>query len=167
MWLLILRLRLHLFVLFFLIPFCAVCPEKADGVLVIKSQHKLCLQRNGKTFREFHVVFGARPVGHKIRKGDERTPEGIYVLDYRNPESRCYKSIHISYPDDKDRQRAGEKGVDPGGSIMIHGQMNGFGWLAFIMQRFNWTDGCIALSNSDMDEVWMSVDAGTPIEIKP
>ena len=79
----------------------------------------------------------------------------------------AYKSIHISYPNAQDRQRAAQTGVDPGGAIMIHGQPNGFGWLAFMTQAFNWTDGCIAVRNADMDEIWAAVDAGTPIEIKP
>ena len=143
------------------------CTEKADFVEVIKSKSRLYLKKQGKILKEYHVVFGADPKGHKQRQGDERTPEGLYILDYKNKNSSFYKSIHISYPNEKDKQRARKKGFDPGGQIMIHGQKNGLGWLSFITQAFNWTDGCIALSNSDMEEVWKAVDVGTPIEIKP
>ena len=160
-------MRLVLLVLIFLIPSYAICIEKADFVLVIKSRSKMYLQREGKTFKEFDVVFGANPKGHKVERGDERTPEGIYILDFKNPNSDFYKSIHISYPNEHDIERAKKSGVDPGGLIMIHGQKNGLGWLSSVTQQVNWTDGCIALSNSDMDEVWLAVDEGTPVEIRP
>ena len=136
-------------------------------VLVIKSDSKLYLKKNAKVIKEFDVVFGANPEGHKKQEGDERTPEGRYILDYKKSDSAFYKSIHISYPNEVDKKRAKEAGVNPGGFIMIHGQKNGIGWLSWITQRFNWTDGCIALSNKAMDEIWNSVDVGTPIEIKP
>ncbi len=135
--------------------------------MVIKSESKLYLKNNGKTLKIFRVAFGANPKGHKLKKGDERTPEGRYLLDYKNENSAFHKAIHISYPNEKDKRRAKELGVKPGGQIMIHGQKNGYGWLSFIIQLFNWTDGCIALSDSDMDELWELVDVGTPIEIKP
>lgn len=141
--------------------------EKADFVLVIKSDSTLYLKNDGKTLKKFHVVFGKKPKGRKVKKGDERTPEGRYILDYKKEDSAFYKSIHISYPNEKDKRRAKILGVNPGGQIMIHGQKNSFVWPASITQRFNWTDGCIALSNKDMDEVWDAVDAGTPILIKP
>jgi len=160
-------MRLVLLVLIFLIPSYATCIEKADFVLVIKSRSKMYLQKEGKAFKEFDVVFGANPKGHKVERGDERTPEGIYILDFKNPNSDFYKSIHISYPNEHDIERAKKSGVDPGGLIMIHGQKNGLGWLSSVTQQVNWTDGCIALSNSDMDEVWLAVDEGTPVEIRP
>ena len=160
-------MRFVIIIFVLLIPSYATCIEKADFVLVIKSESKLYLKRDGKTLKEFHVVFGDNPNGHKLREGDKKTPEGRYILDYKNEESTFYKSIHISYPNEQDTRRAKEWGVDPGGLIMIHGQTNGLGWLSFIIQLFNWTDGCIALSNNDMDEVWKAVDVGTPIEIKP
>lgn len=141
--------------------------EKADMVLVIKSESKLYLKKNGKALNEYHVVFGANPKGHKQQQGDECTPEGKYILDYKKEDSSFYKSIHISYPNETDKKRAKESGVNPGGFIMIHGQKNGLSWLSFITQRLNWTDGCIAVSNDDMDEIWNAVDIGTPIEIKP
>lgn len=141
--------------------------EKADRVLVIKSEAKLYLKKNGKVLKAYHVAFGENPEGHKRQEGDERTPEGTYLLDYKKSDSAFYKSIHISYPNKADKQRATKAGVSPGGFIMIHGQKNGLGWLSWITQQFNWTDGCIAVSNRAMDEIWHSVQVGTPIEIRP
>jgi murein L,D-transpeptidase YafK len=141
--------------------------QKADAVLVIKSEKQLYLMRAGEPFASFRVSFGSNPKGHKQEQGDGRTPEGRYILDYKNPGSAYYKSIHISYPNAKDRKEARKRGVDPGGDIMIHGQKNGYGWLSLLAQRFNWTNGCIALSDKDMDTVWSAVKPGTPIEIKP
>ena len=161
------NMRKILVLLFILIPSISFGVEKADSVLVIKSESKFYLMKNGKEFKKYRVSFGANPKGHKLQEGDERTPEGKYVLDYKNANSAFYKSIHISYPNKQDRKKAKEIGVNPGGAIMIHGQKNGLGWLFFISKFFNWTDGCIALSNKDMDEVWDAVDVGTPIEIKP
>ncbi|MEW5838266.1 MAG: L,D-transpeptidase family protein [Pseudomonadota bacterium] len=136
-------------------------------VRVSKENNNLQLLANEEVVREFHVVFGATPKGHKMQEGDEKTPEGSYTLDYKNPNSAFYKSIHISYPNAKDIASAKARGVKPGGQVMIHGQKNGLGWLAFISQHFNWTNGCVALSNADMDIVWALVKEGTPIEILP
>jgi murein L,D-transpeptidase YafK len=141
--------------------------QKADSVLVIKSEKRLYLMDKGKQFASLPVTFGGNPVGHKQSQGDQRTPEGYYTLGYKNANSKFYKSIHISYPNVQDRLNADRQGADPGGDIMIHGQANGWGWAAPIVQLFSWTDGCIALSNSDMDRVWAAVDPGTPIEIRP
>lgn len=149
------------------LPGITSAAQKADLVLVRKSESKLVLFSNGKAFREFRAVFGANPSGHKQREGDERTPEGKYVLDYKKEDSAFYKAIHISYPNAEDVKRARAKGVSPGGQIMIHGQRNGLGWLSFVSQRFNWTNGCIAVTNQEMEEIWQAVDAGTPIEIVP
>jgi murein L,D-transpeptidase YafK len=141
--------------------------QRADLVIVNKSESRLYLQYSGKAFASFKVAFGADPKGHKQQQGDERTPEGRYTLDAKNSRSAFYKSIHISYPNAKDRAAAKARGVDPGGAIMIHGQRNGLGWLSAIAQIFDWTDGCVALSNADMDQVWSAVDVGTAIEIQP
>ena len=140
--------------------------DSADKVLVDKSDEKLYLLKDGTTIAEFSVAFGSNPVGHKQQEGDERTPEGHYLLDYKKSDSSFYKAIHISYPNNADRQAAAAKGVDPGGLIMIHGQRNRLGWLSFITQRFNWTDGCIAVTNGEMDQIWNSVAVNTPIEIR-
>lgn len=141
--------------------------KKADTVLVIKSEKRLYLISNGEQFASLPVTFGAEPIGHKQARGDGRTPEGHYKLGYKNLNSKFYKSIHVSYPNMQDRKNARRLGVDPGGDIMIHGQANGWEWASPLVQLFSWTDGCIALSNKNMDRVWASVDSGTPIEIRP
>lgn len=145
----------------------ALAIEKADRVVVVKSSKTLSLYKNQKLIRSFDVVFGANPIGHKRKEGDERTPEGRYTLDFKKPNSAFYKAIHISYPNAKDIESAKSRGISAGDSIMIHGQKNHLGWLSFISQHFNWTNGCVALTNEDMDLVWKAVDAGTPIELKP
>ena len=125
------------------------------------------LLSKGTTIKEYDVVFGANPKGHKRKQGDERTPEGKYRLDYKKADSAFHKAIHVSYPNKSDIEKAEAAGVDPGGDIMVHGQKNGFGWFSWITQWFNWTDGCIAVTNSEMDEIWDLVEVGTPIEIRP
>ena len=141
--------------------------QRADFVLVVKSESRLYLLSDGKELASFKVAFGANPEGHKQEQGDERTPEGRYILDHKNPNSKYYKSIHISYPNPQDRESARKRGVDPGGDIMIHGQRNGYEGLSTFAQLFNWTDGCIAVTNPEMDIVWDAVRTGTPIEIRP
>lgn len=141
--------------------------EKADLVLVEKGRHLLSLYKSGKLLASFRVSFGGDPVGPKQKEGDGKTPEGRYVLDYRRTDSGYYKAFHVSYPDAKDRERAKQAGVSPGGAIMIHGQKNGWGWASAVTQKFDWTKGCIAVSNRDMNALWQAVDAGTPIEIRP
>ena len=141
--------------------------EKADMVRVVKSDKRLYLLKEDKVFASYPVKFGANPKGHKQQQGDERTPEGRYFLTYKNANSAYYRSIHISYPNALDQENARSLGVDPGGDIMIHGQANGWEWAGFFTQLVNWTDGCVALTNEDMDEVWNAIDAGTPIEILP
>lgn len=141
--------------------------EIADAVLVVKSEKRLYLMQDGAQLASFPVTFGGQPTGHKKQRGDQRTPEGHYMLDYKNPNSKFYKSIHISYPNRQDRINAVQRGVDPGGDIMIHGQLNGWEWASPLVQFFSWTDGCIALSNRNMDRVWKAINPGTPIEIRP
>lgn len=155
---------LYFFLLFPLIVFSS---SLIDHVVVDKSDKQLYLMHADKIIYSFYVVFGAEPEGHKHQRGDERTPEGNYTLDSKNSHSGFHKSIHISYPNKQDRELARKVHVNPGGAIMIHGQKNGFEWLSFAAQYFNWTDGCIAVKNKDMDEIWNAVRPGTPIEIKP
>lgn len=149
------------------LPTCFATNAVITSVLVKKSEKKMYLLADTKTVKEYRVVFGAKPVGHKEKEGDERTPEGKYILDYKNENSEFYKAIHISYPNEQDKENAKRKGVAPGGSIMIHGQKNGFGRLSSLSQWFNWTNGCIAVTNSEMDEIWGLVKVGTEIEILP
>ena len=160
-------MRIIIFLLVALLPLSVYSIQKADFVIVEKSQSKLFLMKNGKVIKEYHVAFGAEPKGHKQQEGDERTPEGKYILDYKKSDSSFYKAIHISYPNEQDNKNSIKLGVSPGGQIMIHGQKNKLGLFSFITQKFNWTNGCIAVKNSEMDEIWNAVDKGTPIEIKP
>lgn len=138
-----------------------------DAVLVKKSERQLILLRDGKPVKQYRISLGDNPVGHKLYEGDRRTPEGLYTLDWRNPESRFYKSIHISYPSRRDREMAEAWGLQPGGAIMIHGLPNDVGDLAFAYEGLDWTEGCIAVSNEAMDEIWHLVTDGTPITILP
>ena len=141
--------------------------DKIDLVRVDKSERRMELLSKGQVLRTFAIALGGNPVGHKQREGDERTPEGRYVLDWRNANSCCMKSLHISYPNDADKAAASQLGVSPGGNIMIHGQVNGYGWWGWLIQLFDWTNGCIAVNDTDMLEIWNMVGAGTPIEIDP
>lgn len=140
---------------------------KADLVLVEKKERKLHLIKNEKIYRTYNVRLGSNPTGHKQKQGDKRTPEGKYLLDSRNENSQYYKSLHISYPNSKDLINAKKLNVDPGGDIMIHGQPNYFGWAWRLFSLWDWTNGCIAVNNQDMDEIWDLADNGTPILIKP
>ena len=140
---------------------------KADHVVVVKGQRTLTLLSQGKPLRTYKVSLGRAPIGPKEQQGDHKTPEGHYILDRRNANSRFYKSIHVSYPDAEDKRRASERGIDPGGDIMIHGLPNGFGWLGSTHLVQDWTDGCVAVTNAEMDEIWGLVPDGTSIEIRP
>lgn len=139
----------------------------ADRVLVEKSQRKLHLLKDKKIFRTFAVALGIAPLGDKQREGDFRTPEGIYVLDRRNPNSEFFLSIRVSYPNPNDVREARERGEDPGGAIMIHGQPNEPTRSEVYYRTRDWTNGCIAVSNSDMIDIWLMTGDGTPIEIRP
>jgi len=140
---------------------------KADQVIVVKSQRTLTLLSHGKVLRTYKVALGGTPVGAKEQQGDHKTPEGRCILDRRNAKSRFYKSIHVSYPNEQDKERAARRGVSPGGDIMIHGLPNGFGWLGATHRAQDWTDGCVAVTNQEIDEIWGLVPDGTPIEIRP
>ena len=141
-------------------------PE-VSKVLVKKSERRLYLLDGDEVIRSYRIGLGDNPSGHKLYEGDERTPEGDYTLDWRNPNSDFYKSIHISYPNERDRELASTWGLNPGGSIMIHGVPNDAKDMAFAYVGLDWTDGCIAVSNEEMDEIWQLVADGTPIRILP
>lgn len=136
-------------------------PQTAEKVLVDKSDRQLYLLRDGRVWKTYPIGLGFSPRGHKQQRGDGRTPEGDYVLDWRNPQSSFYLSIHISYPNDRDRARARAHGVSPGGDIFIHGRHN------LSARRPDWTWGCIAVTDAAMDEIWAAVPNGTPITIRP
>lgn len=141
----------------------------ADSVLVDKKTRRLHLIKDGVPYRTYQVAFGANPRGHKIEEGDQKTPEGRYRLDWRNAKSKYYKSIHISYPGPGDLLRAAALNVEPGGQIMVHGlpNWNFGGWADYFFEGRNWTNGCIAVKNHEMDEIWQAVRPGTPIDILP
>lgn len=141
----------------------APTPQSADRVVVFKAARTLYVYRHGLVIQQYNIALGRQPIGAKHSQGDERTPEGHYVLDWRNPHSHFYRSIHISYPAARDRRRAARRGVNPGGEIMIHGQP------AYddIPRHGDWTDGCIAISDKGMDQLWQLIAQNTPIDIYP
>jgi murein L,D-transpeptidase YafK len=139
----------------------------ADKVLVVKGERKLYLIKDGEAFRAFDVALGMRPEGDKQFEGDNRTPEGRYFLDTRNPNSDYFLSIHVSYPSYEDVREARARGLDPGGAIMIHGQPNVPTRSETYYRTQDWTNGCIAVSNSAMIDIWLMTKANTPIEIRP
>jgi len=139
----------------------------ADRVVVLKRERTLQLLNRGKVIRSYKVALGADPIGPKTRQGDHKTPEGIYVLDSRNVHSQFHKAIHISYPNARDRAAARRQGVSPGGDVFVHGLPNGYGWVGAFHRLKDWTDGCIAVTNGEIDEIWQAVPDGTPIEIRP
>ena len=146
-------------------PALSFASLSADMVVVHKSRYSLSLMKDGKEVKSYWIALGPAPRGHKEKEGDQRTPEGRYLLDYKKTNTGYYKAIHISYPSLNDMAAAKAKGVDPGGMILIHGQRNSWGDPA--VQRSNWTNGCIALLNKDMDEVYNAIEPGTPIVIYP
>jgi len=139
----------------------------AEKVVVEKEKRILHLIKDDEIFRTYDIVLGIEPVGNKQSEGDFKTPEGIYRLDTRNPDSDYFLSIHISYPNSKDRREARTKGVSPGGQIMIHGQPNEPTYSAAYYKKQDWTNGCIAVSNSDMIDIWLMTPNEIPIEIRP
>jgi murein L,D-transpeptidase YafK len=141
-------------------PTLAPANERADEIRVDKSERRMQLLRDGKVLKTYRILLGDAPVGHKRQQGDERTPEGRYRITFRNGRSRFHLSLRVSYPDATDRAQARARGVDPGGDIMIHGGTPpGYGR--------DWTDGCIALTDRQIEEVWRLVPVGTPITISP
>jgi murein L,D-transpeptidase YafK len=140
---------------------------KADRVIVMKKERTLTLMSQGKVLKTYKVALGGDPVGAKTRQGDHKTPEGVYQLDRRNAQSQFYKSIHISYPDAKDTTRAKKLGVSPGGDVYVHGLPNGYKWLGAGHRLKDWTDGCVAVTDEEIDEIWRVVPDGTVIEIRP
>ncbi len=144
-----------------------VAMPQADEVVVHKSERRLYLMRHGEVLRSYRVALGLDPDGPKERAGDFRTPEGRYLLTHRNPRSDYFLSIQVSYPNDEDVRRAQREHLDPGGSIMVHGLPNTLSHNPVYYAKSDWTDGCIALSDSDMVEVWLMTRDNTPIEILP
>ena len=147
----------------------APLPENviADRILVEKSQQRMTLFSKGKPLKTYVVALGRGEPGKKARRGDMLTPVGQYFIRGRNPSSAAHLSLWISYPNEEDAARAAEKSVSPGNYIMIHGIMNGYGWVGGFHRFMNWTAGCVAVTDAEMDEIWRAVPDGTPIEIVP
>ena len=142
---------------------------KADMIVLKKSKRELRLLREGRPLRVYNVALGRYPVGPKVRLGDSRTPEGTYTVDFRLGigKSHFYRALHISYPNPEDRAHAANLGVDPGGRIMIHGLPEGWSAKELGHPGLDWTQGCIGVTNREIDEIWRLVDDGTPIRILP
>ena len=138
-----------------------------DRIVVEKLARKLSILREGKQLKIYRVALGRNPIGSKQQEGDMKTPEGIYQIDYRNPHSDYHLALHVSYPSEEDTTRAAESGVPPGFDIMIHGLPNGHGWIGAFHRQKDWTAGCIALTDAEIEEVWRATPDGTTIEIRP
>jgi murein L,D-transpeptidase YafK len=140
---------------------------KADRIVVNKAKRELLLYRSGVLIRSYRIALGKHPIGPKMRQGDSKTPEGAYTISGRNAQSAYHKSLRISYPNAADRERAKRQGVEPGGDIMVHGLPNAQGFVGAAHRLFDWTDGCIAVTNEEIEEIWLLVPDGTPIQINP
>ncbi|WP_394133200.1 murein L,D-transpeptidase family protein [Shewanella maritima] len=145
----------------------AIQNTKVDLVIVNKSASEMKVLKQGKVIKTYRIAMGDAPQGHKLTEGDQRTPQGRYILDYKKSDSAFYRSIHISYPNDEDKLRAKALGISPGGFIMIHGENPNSKLSPIEQQKYNWTNGCIAVTNKEMDELWQMIEPGTPIEIWP
>lgn len=139
----------------------------ADRIVIEKSRRTLTLFRQEQEIKSYRIALGRDPVGPKVRQGDNRTPEGVYFIDYKVRNSVYHRALHLSYPNPDDVERARSLGVSPGGSIMIHGMKEDKLWMGDVQYLFNWTNGCIALTNREMEELWDLVSVWTPVEIRP
>lgn len=140
---------------------------QADRIVILKSKRSLTLYQKGKELKSYRVALGGNPVGAKTRQGDRRTPEGLYSIDAKNSHSRFHLALHVSYPDPQDQARAKKLLVNPGGDIMIHGLPSAYAYLGALHRQYDWTEGCIAVTNSEIEEIWNLVPVGTEVEIKP
>ena len=138
-----------------------------DKIVVHKHERKLLVFHKGELLKSYPISLGANAIGHKTEEGDLKTPEGEYTIDWKHPNSSYYLALRISYPNANDRLNAKEKGVNPGGDIMIHGMPNGFAFLYPVLKNYDWTEGCIAVSNTAMQELVSAINIKTPIIIKP
>jgi murein L,D-transpeptidase YafK len=139
----------------------------ADRIVIEKSKRTLTLFRQEQEIKSYKIALGRDPVGPKVQQGDNKTPEGVYFIDYKVRNSVYHRALHLSYPNPDDVERARALGVPPGGSIMIHGMKEDKLWMGDVQYLFNWTNGCIALTNREMEELWDLVSVWTPVEIRP
>jgi murein L,D-transpeptidase YafK len=139
---------------------------KIDRIVILKSARQMTLMRGGNPVKTYKVALGTVPVGAKQRQGDHKTPEGNYTIDSKTEHSRFYRALHISYPSAADRERA-KMSVSPGGDVEIHGLGGKYGWVGDAHREYDWTDGCAAVTNQEIDEIWPMIAVGTPVEIRP
>ena len=139
----------------------------ADRILVEKAARRLTLFQNGRTLKSYSVALGRAPTGPKEYEGDQRTPEGIYKVDFHKSDSDYHLALHISYPEQHDVDRAAAQGLSAGSDIMIHGLPNGRGWIGRFHRRSDWTAGCIAVADFEIEEIYRAVPDGTPVELRP
>lgn len=147
--------------------FARVEPLKADYIVIEKEKRLMKLLHNGQEIRTYQIALGRNPLGPKVKEGDMRTPEGRYLIDFKKKQSKFHLALHVSYPSYQDKIRAKKLGVDPGRDIMIHGLKKGFEWLGSLHTKWDWTAGCIAVTNSEIEEIWKLVHSGTGVEIRP
>ena len=145
----------------------AIQKGSVDRILIEKSTRRLMLISQGEVLKSYKIALGGNPIGQKERQGDNKTPEGTYVIDARNRDSRFHLSLHISYPNERDKKRAKELGVSPGGDIMIHGIKNGFSRVGDAHAGVDWTKGCIAVTDQEIEEIDKLALNGTIVEIRP
>ena len=138
-----------------------------DRIVVERSVRRLTLFQNGRVLKSYPVALGRAPIGAKEYEGDQRTPEGIYKIDFHKPDSDYHLALHISYPEQHDIDRAAVDGLSAGSDIMIHGLPNGRGWIGRFHRRSDWTAGCVAVANFEIEEIYRAVPDGTPIELRP
>jgi murein L,D-transpeptidase YafK len=143
----------------------AVIDGPADRIVVEKQAHTLTLFRQGKVLKTYRVALGRSGAGPKLQAGDNRVPEGVYRIVGRNPHSAFHRALRVGYPTPEQVRQAQARGIDPGGDIMVHGIRNGLGWLGSLQRQVDWTKGCIAVTDGEIDEIWRLVPDGTPIEI--
>lgn len=139
----------------------------ADSIVVEKGKRTLTLFQAGFAVRTYRVALGTQPTGDKVKKGDNRTPEGTYFIDFKNPNSKYHKALHISYPDAAHAARAAAMGVSPGGDVMIHGLPPRYASIGADHAKYDWTEGCIAVTDKEIEEIWAAIPTGAPIHIKP
>jgi len=145
-----------------------LAPEtRIDRIIVEKSAKRLLTFRNGQQIKSYRIALGRNPLGPKQEEGGMKTPEGFYQIDSRNAQSSFHLALHISYPSDEDKKRAAARGGSAGFDIMIHGIQNGLGWIGAFHRWKNWTAGCIALTDEEIEELWRVTPDGTAIEIRP
>jgi murein L,D-transpeptidase YafK len=161
--------RIQFTVVLILVLCCpaVAAPIQADKIVILKSARTMTLLSGGKVLNTYKVALGSVPIGAKRVEGDHKTPEGDYVIDAKNPHSLFHLSLHISYPSAADQQRARSLGARPGGAIMIHGLARPFAYLGPLHRQTDWTDGCIAVTNAEIEEIWKLVPVGTRVEIRP